>query len=85
MDCAQHPPLQRHPLLAVVDAVVVQQPERHIVLYKSGTYDVDVAIHLAGIAHALAVYADHLALRAVTHGGGHPLREARPEWPGARF
>lgn len=42
MDGAQHPTLQRHPLLAVVDA-------------------------------------DDLALRAVMHDGGHPLREARPE------
>ena len=52
VNCAQHPLLQRHPLLAVVDAVVVQQPERHLVLCKPGAYDVDVAVHVAGLAHA---------------------------------
>jgi hypothetical protein len=42
------------------------------------------AVHLAGLAHALAVYADHLALRAVTHDGGHPFRKAGSERSGVK-
>ncbi len=42
-------------------------------------------VRASGTLSPLSVYADHLALRAVTHDGGYPLREARQERSGARF
>ena len=70
----------------MVDAVVVQLFDRHLFLCKPGVYDVDgvAAVHLAGLAYALAGDADHLALLAVMHDGGCPLREAGSERSGVQ-